>query len=261
MGGSIGSDAGNNSFSVSMEMMQPDLDLGLEILADVLLNATFPAEVIEREKVVQSAAIKAEDEHMTHQRRAQSPACADVRLASVRAAHLRHGGVRGGSRPCGNSKPTGGSTSSRKTRCWRCSATSKRRSVRARVEALFAGMPAGEQALPAPPSPPALTQTRSVEKFEDKEQAVLMVGYPGTTDGQSGPYALELIDEASSDLGSRFFIRIREELGLAYFVGSSQMLGLSPGMFHILRRHRPAQGRAGPRGVRTKRSPSWPPTV
>ena len=43
--------------------------------------------------------------------------------------------------------------------------------------------------------------------------------------------ALELIDEASSDLGSRFFIRIREELGLAYFVGSSNMPGLVPGPF------------------------------
>ncbi|MFN2508553.1 MAG: M16 family metallopeptidase, partial [Chthoniobacterales bacterium] len=44
-------------------------------------------------------------------------------------------------------------------------------------------------------------------------------------------YALELIDEASSDLGSRFFVRIREQMGLAYYIGSSQMQGLVPGMF------------------------------
>jgi zinc protease len=44
-------------------------------------------------------------------------------------------------------------------------------------------------------------------------------------------YALELIDEASSDIGSRFFVRIREEMGLAYFVGASQMQGLVPGLF------------------------------
>jgi zinc protease len=42
-------------------------------------------------------------------------------------------------------------------------------------------------------------------------------------------YPLELIDEASSDLGSRFFIRIREQMGLAYYVGASQMQGLVPG--------------------------------
>ena len=44
-------------------------------------------------------------------------------------------------------------------------------------------------------------------------------------------HALELIDEASSDLGSRFFIRIREQMGLAYYVGASQMQGLAPGLF------------------------------
>ena len=41
VGGSIGSEAGNNSFSVSLEVMQPDLGLGLDVLADVLLNATL----------------------------------------------------------------------------------------------------------------------------------------------------------------------------------------------------------------------------
>jgi zinc protease len=44
-------------------------------------------------------------------------------------------------------------------------------------------------------------------------------------------HALELIDEASSDLGSRFFIRIRENMGLAYYVGASQIQGLVPGLF------------------------------
>ena len=40
-GGRIGSDNGNNSFSVSVEVMKPDLALGLEVLADVLENPTF----------------------------------------------------------------------------------------------------------------------------------------------------------------------------------------------------------------------------
>jgi zinc protease len=32
-------------------------------------------------------------------------------------------------------------------------------------------------------------------------------------------------------MASRFFHRIREELGLAYFVGASQMMGFAPGIF------------------------------
>ena len=76
-----------------------------------------------------------------------------------------------------------------------------------------------------------ITKTIEVESLKEKAQGVLMVGYRGADMSSEDRYALELIDEASSDLGSRFFIRIREQMGLAYYVGSSQMLGLVPGMF------------------------------
>src|SRR6185295_15694534 len=65
VGGSIGSDAGNNSFSVSLDVTQPDLQLGAEILADVLLNATMPDAALEREREVQLAGIKEDEEHLT----------------------------------------------------------------------------------------------------------------------------------------------------------------------------------------------------
>ena len=65
VGGSIGSDAGNNSFSVSLEVTQPDLKLGADLLADVLLNATMPEKAIAREKEVQLAGIKEDEEQLT----------------------------------------------------------------------------------------------------------------------------------------------------------------------------------------------------
>ena len=54
--------AGNNSISVGMHVMQPDLKTGVDLLADVLLNATFPEKAIAREKEVQIAGIKNEEE-------------------------------------------------------------------------------------------------------------------------------------------------------------------------------------------------------
>src|SRR5689334_8885827 len=65
IGGSISSDAGNNSMSVSVHVMKPDLKTGADLLADVLLNATFPDKAIEREKQVQLAGIKQEEEQLT----------------------------------------------------------------------------------------------------------------------------------------------------------------------------------------------------
>lgn len=53
----------------------------------------------------------------------------------------------------------------------------------------------------------------------------------GVTIFDKDRYALELIQEACSDLGSRLFVRVRENLGLAYFVGAQHFLGLAPGYF------------------------------
>jgi zinc protease len=92
-------------------------------------------------------------------------------------------------------------------------------------------MPSGEEALTKPPEPPALSGSQTVEEHRNKAQAILMVAYRGADMFSPDRHVLELIDEACSDLGSRFFIRIRENMGLAYFVGSSQLLGLVPGPF------------------------------
>ncbi len=103
--------------------------------------------------------------------------------------------------------------------------------VRVIAEELLGALPAGEPALVTVTEPPVLGASREVEAIKDKEQAVLMVGFPGTDLFDPDNAALEIIDEACSDLGSRLFLRIREEMGLAYFVGSSQMSGLARGMF------------------------------
>ena len=188
VGGSIGSDAGNNSFSVSMEFMQPDLDLGLDILSDVLLNASLPSEVIEREKAVQAAAIKSEDEHLTSVAR-------NLLRSKMFGTHpyaLRY--VRVGWNHVGNTRPRGNWRHFARSQYvvaknavfWRSSGTSMRPMVRAQVEAPVRGnaRPATMALQTAPPVPscPAPSEiVRLIEHFEDKEQAVLMVGYAGAT--------------------------------------------------------------------------------
>src|SRR5438309_6805469 len=65
VGGSMSSDAGNNSFNVSVDVTKPDVKLGVELLSDVLLNATMPEKAIAREKEIQIAAIQQEEEQLT----------------------------------------------------------------------------------------------------------------------------------------------------------------------------------------------------
>jgi zinc protease len=98
-------------------------------------------------------------------------------------------------------------------------------------EQALGGLKSGHLALTDAPKPAPLARTIPVESLKDKAQGVIMVGYCGADMFSRDRYALELIDEASSDLGSRFFVRIREQMGLAYYVGASQMQGLVPGLF------------------------------
>jgi zinc protease len=229
LGGSIASDSGNNSLSIAVRVMKPDIGTGLGLLADVLLNPVFPEKEIQTEKQFQLASLKAEDEEMTSTAR-------NLMRATLYAGHpyaLRS-----------NGSPE---TVSRLTReqivaYYKQYAVGKNgviavfgdvkaAEVKEAVEKLFGGMPSGAEALTKPPEPPALTESKTVEEHKNKAQAILMVAYRGSDLFSPDRPALELIDEACSDLGSRFFIRIREKMGLAYFVGSSQLLGLVPGPF------------------------------
>src|ERR1043165_624635 len=76
-----------------------------------------------------------------------------------------------------------------------------------------------------------LDSVKRVTETRDKKQAVLVVGFRGTTMFDPDRHALELVQEACSDLGSRLFLRVREKLGLAYYVGAQNVAGLVPGYF------------------------------
>jgi zinc protease len=229
VGGSIGSDAGNNSFSVAVDVTQPDLQLGIEILSDVLLNATMPETAVEREREVQLAGIKEDEEQLTtvarnilrealfrehpYALRGKGSAESVAKLARRDLLAFRDRylvGRNGVISVFGNVKVA---------------------EVRELFEQALGKMKPGELALTSAPQPAPLGQTIAVESLKEKAQGVLMVGYRGADMFSPDRYALELIDEASSDLGSRFFVRIREQMGLAYYVGASQMQGLVPGLF------------------------------
>jgi zinc protease len=228
-GGSISSDTGNNSFSVSVDVMKPDLKLGVDLLSDVLLNATFPEKAIAREREIQIAAIKEEDEQLTAVARnimrqalfPQHPYALRSNGSVEAVQHLTQKDLV--------------DFRDRYVVAKNCVlyvfGDVKAAEVKQLVEQSLGSLKPGEVALAnAKPSTP-LSKPETVQSFKDKAQAVLMVGFRGASLSSPDRYALELIDEASSDLGSRFFIRIREKMGLAYYVGASEMQGLVPGVF------------------------------
>lgn len=65
----------------------------------------------------------------------------------------------------------------------------------------------------------------------DKEQAIVAIGYPGATVDSSDVPALELIHDYCANMAGPLFMRLREELGLAYYVSATQFHGLGVGLF------------------------------
>ena len=64
VGGNLDSYGGNNSFGVNAEVLSSDFATGLDLLADVLLNPTFPADALKREREVQIASIHEQKDNL-----------------------------------------------------------------------------------------------------------------------------------------------------------------------------------------------------
>ena len=229
VGGSINGFGGNNSFGVNAEVMSGDFAIGLELVGDVLLNPTFPAAALEREREIQLATIKEQRDQL-------------LKSASIAMRRALFGDVAYGLDPLGTESSVENllvrdltAFHQKLTVPNNCVLAIygdvKTAEVKAAVEKTFGAWKTGGKALPELPAIPALKEIKRVVEQRDKKQAVLVMGFPGSTMHSPDRYALELIQEACSDLGSRLFLRIRENLGLAYYVGAQNFLGLIPGYF------------------------------
>jgi zinc protease len=242
VGGSIDSYGGNNSFGVNAEVMSSDFQTGLELVTDVLLHPIFPADELEREREVQIAGIYAQRDDL-------------LKSAGLAMRRALFGNTGYGLDSLGTEETV------KKLQADELKSFHERLvtpdncvlaiygdvkvdEVKAAVEKAFGRwqMADGRWSQFDHQLPTANSQLPSrVEETRDKKQAVLVIGFPGTTMFDDDHYALELIQEACSDLGSRLFMRIREQLGLAYYVGAQNLAGLIPGYFAFYTGTEPAK--------------------
>ena len=229
VGGSVDTFGGNNSFGVNVEVMREDLATGLSILSDVILNPTFPTKALERERQIQLETIRGQRDNLLQ-------SCAK----GMRRALFGNTGY--------GLDSLGTEQTVQATKAATLAAYHKKMAVpnncvlaifgdvsakelKAALEKHFKTWKRGNEITLTLSQPLPLTQIKRVNETRDKKQAVVVVGFPGVTVKDHDRYALELLQEACSDLGSRLFLRIREKLGLAYYVGAQHFLGLAPGYF------------------------------
>ena len=229
IGGSIDTFSGNNSFGVAAEVMSGDFATGLELTTDVLLAPEFPVEALEREREIQLAAIKSQRDQL-------------LKSAGIGMRRAMFGDAGYGLDVLGSEESLPRLQRADLQRFHKTFAVPNNcvlaiygdvqaSAVKAAVERALGKWKTGAKALEVLPKTHPLKEIKRVVEERDKKQAVLLVSYPGATIFDDDRHALELLQEACSDLGSRLFLRVREKLGLAYYVGAQNFLGLAPGYF------------------------------
>jgi zinc protease len=230
LGGSIDRIFGNNSLSLGVEVLQGDLEAAVALLADLALNPTFPADELEKERTKQASDIKLENDKPT-----------SVARNAVRETLFGNHPYR--LNPLGSPDSLSKLTPEALKSYHRALLTPGRMIFSiggsfepSQAEALFnryfpASSLKSGTAFVSPGAPQWSFAGKPLEISTPKQQAIVMMGYPGVSVASPDRPALEIVNEALSDLASRLFVRIREKQSLAYFVGTTQSVGLEPGMF------------------------------
>lgn len=226
MGASFSISCGNNTTLTSASCLQPDIEDTLTIIADLIQNPTLPQDALERERDAMISAL---------QEQAEDP-------MSVAFRHLRPSlfGQNGyGLNSAGTEKSLIALRRDDLTAHHQKYFTAKNSvmavfgdidpdAIAELVQQSFADLPEGER---TQTTPQEIVDPTNHELHLDKQQAVLTVGFIGASASDDDNYALELINDYCTDMAGPLFTKIREDLGLAYYVSATQFHGVNTGMF------------------------------
>lgn len=226
LGASFGLSCGNNTTLTSASCLRGDLPTVLEILADIIQNPSLPSDALEREREAMVAALREQ---------AEDPL--SVAFRNMRPALFGEQGY--GLNSLGTEESLHTLTHDILASHHKDHFTATNsviaifgdidpESVAQLVEQHFGTMVSGERKTTQPVSFPSPTE---IHKQLDKQQAILTIGYHGASASDEDNHALELIHDYCTDMAGPLFTKIREELGLAYYVSATQFHGIHTGMF------------------------------
>ncbi len=230
-GGSVSANGDVHRMFAAAEVMKGDEAMAMELLGDLLITPSFPESHLPKIKKRQLAAIREEMED-------------PLTVALRQARRDIFGGLPYERTAMGTLQTVEKISVADCQAAWKGAVAAgngvlsvfgdvKADEVRALVERHFAALPAGPRSTAGfTPMTPTASPVRR-ELTLDKEQGVLVLGFPTTGLRDPATPVLQLIDEACSDMGSRLFNRIREQMGLAYYVGTQSFGALGAGAFYF----------------------------
>jgi zinc protease len=231
MAGSISGYSGRNSLGLQAEFLSRYLDRGFDLVADCLLNATFSDEELDKERRIVIDDIRAQEDNL-----------GQVTFRLFHSGLWKQHPYR--LDPLGTADSVAGFTRRKLLQYFHRFYAIKNLTlavvgdvdpsrVIAKVGTLFAGASDAGAQLPeiateAPPEVP-----NQVFKFMAKEQAHVVLGFPGVTFANPDRFSLEVLAHVLSGQGGRLFSEIREKRALAYRVSAFSLEGMDPGYFAV----------------------------
>ena len=230
LGGSLTPFSGRNSFGLQASCLSQDVGTFMGLMADCLLQPSFDEGELAKRKTEQLAAIRQQREQPFH--------IADEALRQALFPDHPYRWTAEGSE----------GTVSTLTREQvvdyhrrHLSASNLVLSMfgdigadeaRALADKLFAGMPSTPFAMESLVEPNPRLPVR-IKKREPRQQAVLLVGFPGVDVKDPRVDCLSLVANALSGMSSELFTEVREKRGLVYSIGGFQRTGIGAGLFTL----------------------------
>jgi zinc protease len=229
IGGSFQSTSGNNTIGLSLEVMPSDLSLAVELLADALTQPSFNPATFEREREAQIANLKEEDDEII-----------DYGFRRLREHFFRDHPFSVG--------PDGRIADLEQLTCENVR-THFQELVRAGNLILVAAGDFDRDQLLAElrplltselnpavfearlPAMPQVLDPKELKEVMEREQAIVLQAYPDAGIKDEDFAVSEVLNELFSGMSSQLFERVREDRGLAYYVGSTRVIAVNGGMF------------------------------
>lgn len=227
MGGNIGSISGANSFGVTADMMSADWKKGFEILSDAVRHSIFDDNKIQKEKKLTLAAIKERDDNIV-----QSG------LLLFKENFFREHPY--GMDPLGRQETVQNikredilkfyeSYAAPSNMVLTVTGDIDKDAFLEEAKKYFGSTGRVDVKFPVIPGRGNRQNQEEVTASMEREQSILLIGFPAVKVTDNDRYAFEVIDSIMSGFDGRLFNNVRSSMGISYSLGSVFVPGIEPG--------------------------------
>jgi len=229
MGGELRPFSGRNSLGLTMEVVSSELPRAVPLLTELLTEPDFPDEQLETERRLALANLKAQEE---------DPFSWGIRrlAATLFTRHpyrLNPAGEAGALQKLKRQDLVKFHEQVLDPKRLVISVVGQfdRQEVLDLLKQGVGKIQPSEQKVPEIPVEPPLTSLRERMEATPREEALVLIGFPGLKVTDPRVPVLDLIEAVLSGGAGRLFTEVRERRGLAYTVGAFSLHGVDPGCF------------------------------